>query len=149
MQLCQKCRVHPSEYQNQRGIVCANCASDLSQSFDWRWQRVADDFIGWSPFDPLGADQSAYDLGYHGGGGTGPAPGSPLIPGSTGTGTSTGPSLGQTFSNISDNLRTIAIVGLCAGAGLFLYSLYEGHKTAGKALDFATAHPDIAKGLLL
>ena len=138
MQLCDKCRVHPSEYQNDRGIVCANCASNLSQSFNWKWQRLSDDYIGWTPFDPLGIDQSAYDLGYKLGGGTSPAPGSPLIPGSSGQGTSKGPTLGQSFSNISDNLRTIAIVGLCLGAGLFIYSLYEGHKTAGKEIGRAS-----------
>jgi hypothetical protein len=52
-------------------------------------------------------------------------------------------SITDPLTTISDNLKTVAIVGLCVGAGLFIYSLYEGHKTAGKALDFATAHPEV------
>lgn len=60
------------------------------------------------------------------------------------------PTLASSIQSASSNLQTIAIVGLCVGAGLLLYSVYKGHELAGKGLDFATAHPEtIAKlGLL-
>lgn len=50
--------------------------------------------------------------------------------------------LSQSVTTAAQSFQTVAVVGLCLGALVFLYMTYEGHKTAGKALDFATAHPE-------
>jgi hypothetical protein len=116
MQLCTCCKIHPVQYQcpiDTKVGVCSACACMLSNKYDWTWNRVDDQ-------DMVGLDR-------------GWKPDSP---------TSAIGALSDSVTTVGQNIQTVAIVGLCIGALLFMYFIHEGHKTANRAFDFASAHPE-------